>query len=84
MKIGYHPSFIRQFKKLPIDLQNEVKEKIVLFQKNYGDKSLKTHKLHGKMKDQWAFSINYSWRIVFELYDNQVLFLEIGTHDLYK
>ena len=26
--VAYHPSFIRQFKKLPLDLQQEAKEKI--------------------------------------------------------
>lgn len=45
---------------------------------------LKTHKLHGKEKDAYAFWINYSYRIKFIFLDvESVLFLDIGTHDVY-
>jgi len=82
--VAYHPSFIRQFKKLPLDLQQEAKEKIEIFKQEPYHPSLKTHKLNGRMKEQQAFSVNYSWRIIFEIDKNEALFLEIGTHELYK
>lgn len=84
MNIVYYPSFLRQLKKLPFDLQEEVFEKIEIFEENHMHPSLKTHKLKGKMNNLYSFSINYSWRIVFEIYNNEAIFLEIGTHDLYK
>jgi len=56
-----------------------------IFRKNPFDKRLKTHKLSGKEKEAWAFRVDYSYRIKFIfLTKNEVLFLDIGTHDFYK
>ena len=53
-----------------------------LFTNDPFNKSLKTHKLSGDLKDSWAFSINYSYRIVFQFIDdNTILLMDIGTHD---
>jgi Txe/YoeB family toxin of Txe-Axe toxin-antitoxin module len=46
---------------------------------------LKTHKLHGKEKELWSFSINFSHRIKFIfLAEGEVLFLDIGDHSIYQ
>lgn len=84
MKIAYEPSFLRMFKKLPKDLQAEAKEKIEIFTKNPKDPSLKMHKLKGKLKGLFAFSINYSYRIIFDIIDKEAVLLEIGDHDVYR
>ncbi|MEY4440551.1 MAG: Bacterial toxin of type toxin-antitoxin system, YafQ [Candidatus Parcubacteria bacterium] len=84
MKVAYHPNFIKQFKKLSSVLQIEVKEKIEIFEENYLHHSLKTHKLHGRFKKDYAFSVNYSYRIIFRIFKDEALFLEIGTHDMYR
>ena len=84
MKIIYSPNFARSYKKLPekIKILAEKKEKI--FRKNPFDKSLETHKLHGRLKDFWAFSINYQYRIIFDFADeNAVHFHTVGKHDIY-
>lgn len=84
MKIAYQQSFIRQFNKLPDDLQKEVLLKIKAFEKNPKDKSLKSHKLNGRFKKYQSFSVNYSHRIIFETYKGKAFLLEIGNHDIYK
>lgn len=66
MKILYKPKFLRQFKKLPPALQEEAKEKIVLFSQDPRHPFLKTHKLKGPLKEFWSFSVNYKDRIVFQ------------------
>lgn len=45
--------------------------------------SLKTHKLHGKLKKFHACSINYDYRIafLFVIKDDEIILLDIGTHD---
>jgi mRNA-degrading endonuclease YafQ of YafQ-DinJ toxin-antitoxin module len=59
--------------------------KEIVFRGNPFDPQLKTHKLHGKERDAWAFSITRSYRIKFLfLEDGGVLFLDIGTHDVYE
>ncbi|MBU0706004.1 type II toxin-antitoxin system mRNA interferase toxin, RelE/StbE family [Patescibacteria group bacterium] len=85
MKVKYTPSFLRKYKKLPIALQEEVEEKIILFSKNLKHPSLKAHKLKGKLEGIYSFSVNYAYRILF-LYEDKktVKLLGIGTHKVYE
>ena len=56
------------------------KEKI--FVANPFDPRLATHKLHGKDKDHWSYSIDRKYRIKFLFLDNDdILYLTIGTHN---
>lgn len=85
MKISYKPTFIRQFNKLEKDLQQEVLEKIELFKSIDNHNILKVHKLHGKLKENYSFYINYKIRIVFILEkEREATMLLIGDHDIYK
>ncbi|MBW4592726.1 MAG: hypothetical protein KME46_07350 [Brasilonema angustatum HA4187-MV1] len=46
------------------------------------DTSLKTHKLSGKLKDPWSFSIDYDERVLFHFAENaKAVFVDIGSHD---
>ncbi len=81
----YLPSFIRQYEKLDKALQDEVDDKIDLFINGFNNQSLKTHKLHGRLKDRWSFSVNYKVRIVFKYVSKkEAAFLAIGDHDIYN
>jgi addiction module RelE/StbE family toxin len=85
MNIVYTPKFIRQYKKLPEALQEEVKEKIELFKADQNHPFLKTHKLKGELKKYWSFSVNYQYRIIFE-YDSKetIALLKVGDHHIYQ
>ena len=53
-----------------------------LFRENPFTPQLKTHKLHGRDKEVWAFSVSYRHRIKFIfLKEDSVLFLDVGTHN---
>lgn len=84
MKIYYHPQFFKSYKLLDKNIKRkaEIKEKI--FRENLFNSSLKTHKLKGKLKNQWSFSVDNQYRIIFEFDDSDVIFLDIGTHKIYK
>ena len=85
MDIQYKPSFLRDFKRLPSEIQEEARERISLFRDKENHKKLKVHKLQGKLKNYSSFSITYSHRIVFEhITKNSVTFMAIGDHDVYK
>lgn len=74
--------FDRSYKKLPeaIKLKAEAKEKI--FAKNPFHAILRTHKLHGKDKEHWAYWVDNKYRIKFLfLNGNKVLYLDVGTHE---
>lgn len=83
--IRTHLNFDKAYRKLPAEVKAQAITREIVFRQSPFDSQLKTHKLHGKEKETWAFWINYSYRIKFIfLSDNEVLFLDIGTHDIYK
>ncbi|PIQ79010.1 hypothetical protein COV81_03540 [Candidatus Peregrinibacteria bacterium CG11_big_fil_rev_8_21_14_0_20_41_10] len=83
-KIYYSSHFGKAFRTLPLVAQKQAIQKENIFRTNCFDKSLKTHKLKGKLDNYWAFSINYSYRILFEFTaKNEVAFIDIGTHSIY-
>lgn len=84
MEIRYSPKFMRQYKKLPGEIKSRVKKREVIFCKDPFDPRLKTHKLHGSQNGFMAFSVDYSYRIIFKLYGGEAVFYEIGTHDIYE
>jgi len=85
MQIIYSPQFVKDYKRLSsqLKLKAEVKEKI--FCSNPFDGRLKTHKLSGKLRDFWSFSIDYDCRIIFEFKSEKVIiFHAIGGHSIYN
>ena len=82
MVINLSSRFKRSFRKLHKRIQKKAIEKIAIFRKNLFDPKIDTHKLHGEKKEEWAFSVDYSYRISFIfLEDDKILFTDIGTHD---
>jgi mRNA-degrading endonuclease YafQ of YafQ-DinJ toxin-antitoxin module len=82
LQIEYSTRFIRTFGKLGVDLQEEVIEKVEALKDTRNHKRLKVHKLGGKLKGIWSFSINYRIRVTFFKPKKNVIVLEtVGTHD---
>ena len=84
MKIHYTERFKRYYKKLPLEIKLKAEQQESLFRAHPFSSQLRTHKLHGKLKNQWSFSIDDKFRILFEFDGSDVIFLDIGDHDLYK
>lgn len=85
MKIAYTPAFERQFHALDVALQEEALQKINLFKDVANHRQLKVHKLHGKLRDRFGFSVNYKDRIVFAyLSKDEVVLHAIGDHEVYR
>ena len=85
LEVLYKPSFVRQYKKLQVALQQEVKKKISLFRQDSTHPFLKIHKLKGKLAGFWSFSVNYEYRIVFRYESkNTVGLLAVGNHSIYQ
>lgn len=84
MTIVYQPIFEKRYRNLPEPVKRLAEQKEVLFSKNPFDPRLRTHKLHGKFKDLYAFSINRSYRIIFDFISADIVrFHTIGKHDIY-
>lgn len=85
MIIEYSPTFKKMYRKLPNEVKNLAEKKEVLFRQDQFHPSLQTHKLHGKMSGFYAFSINYKYRIIFDVTDKGVVrFHEVGGHGMYE
>jgi addiction module RelE/StbE family toxin len=86
MKLSYRPKFRNQYKKLKPGLSKIVKEKLDLFSNNPQDPKLKLHKLSGRLEGFYAFSINRSYRVIFNFNKEKTTayFYKIGTHEIYK
>jgi toxin HigB-1 len=77
--------FKRMFKKLERNLQQEAYEKIILLEDPEHHKQLRVHKLSGRLKGFYSFSVNYKIRVVFDIPNNDELVLfAIGDHDIYN
>ncbi|OGD42226.1 hypothetical protein A2567_00095 [Candidatus Azambacteria bacterium RIFOXYD1_FULL_42_11] len=82
--VYYHPQFSRSFWRLPKDIRQKTKERVRIFKENPFHPLLDTHKLHGKLKEQWSFCVKGQYRIIFIFDDSDAIFLDIGTHNIYK
>ena len=85
IKLIWDESFKRIYKK-KIKKKPELKslfwKKIKLFTEEPFHKSLRTHKLTGKLTGLWAFSIDYDNRLIFEFVDkSHVSLIDFGSHD---
>lgn len=68
-------SFLRKYSNL------EPKVEDIIDRIANGDRSLRAHKLHGKLAKLYAASVTQSYRIVFALESDAVIFIDIGSHD---
>ena len=84
IKVAYSSSFKRSYKrKIAAGSEREAKmrSKLELFMKDPFDDALRTHKLSGKLKNYWSFSIEYDLRVIFYFEDAETaVFVDLGTH----
>ena len=77
--------FMKSYRKLPNHIQNLAIKKDQLFRQDAFSASLRTHKLKGPLEGYFAYSINHSYRVLFRFVkEDEVLCLDVGTHEIYK
>ena len=86
MEISFSSSFRKAFKKKVSGTLSEDTfwRTIEIFVADPYQMQLKTHKLSGKLKGLWSFSIDYDLRVVFYFTKDKppkAVFVDIGTHD---
>ena len=85
MKIYYSSKFKREYKKLPMHIKKLAEERERVFRGDPFDRALETHKLHGRFKEYWAFSIDEIYRIIFEFVKKDIVwFHSVGDHSIYN
>lgn len=77
--------FKKAYKRLPKDIKNKTEKREEIFISNPFDRRLKTHKLKGRLKNYWSYSIDKYYRILFRFINkNKVIYFDIGTHNVYR
>lgn len=77
--------FEKEFSRLPQNIRKLAHKKDALFRADAFHPLLKTHKLSGALKDDWAYSVNQQYRVHFYFADDHtVVYISIGTHEIYK
>jgi mRNA-degrading endonuclease YafQ of YafQ-DinJ toxin-antitoxin module len=79
--------FQRSYRHLDPQIQRAAEKRVAIFRRDPLDPRLKTHPLHGMLKNQWSFSVDARFRILFEFLNDQrteVVFLDIGNHSMYQ
>jgi mRNA-degrading endonuclease YafQ of YafQ-DinJ toxin-antitoxin module len=80
-------SFDHKFRKTDAALQDEISDKVDAFKNPQNHAQLKVHKLKGRLKDRYAFSIDYKNRVIFRWVDRSkktALLLDFGDHSIYE
>lgn len=73
--------FKRQYKKLPLKIQIQFRDRLILFRDDPTNRLLRLHPLKGKYKDYWSINISGDFRALFYYEDHSVVvFALIGTH----
>ena len=86
MEVSFSDSFKKVFKKRikSTQIETEFWIRLEIFINDPFGAKLKTHKLSGKLKDLWSFSIEYDHRVVFYFSKDKpkkAVFIDIGNHD---
>ena len=83
--IQYSSHFLRALKRCGQEVREEIQKREILFKKNCFDPRLKTHKLHGKLREHWAFSLTHFDRVLFIFLDDHTVgFIDVDDHSIYQ
>lgn len=85
VKVLYSPRFRKSFLRLERRIRDVASVKMDIFKADPFDSRLRTHKLKGVFEGYYAFSIDYSHRVIFRFAeDGTVLLHTIGGHEIYE
>ncbi len=85
MEVAFSDSFKKAFKNRVKSTELEIQfwNRLELFISQPFAPQLKTHKLSGKLKNLWSFTVEYDLRVIFYFTEDKpkkVVFIDIGTH----
>ena len=80
MQLVESSRFRREYKKLPVSIQDQVGKTLVLLATNPHHPSLRTHKRQGE-SELWQARVTRSYRIYFELSNDVIRLVSIVPHE---
>ena len=80
MKIAKTKAFVKNYHRLPKNIQNKTDKQIIFLSKNLRHSSIRAKKLGG-FSDVWEGRVDRSYRFVFSIETNTIILLRVGPHD---
>lgn len=85
-KIHYTSHLEKSLRRLPKKVQLLAHKRDLIFRDDAFSPELKTHKLHGKLRHLWSYSVDRNYRVVFNFKKDfkEAIYYDIGTHRIYR
>jgi addiction module RelE/StbE family toxin len=81
MEIIYSRYFVKQYKKLPKDIQIKFKKRLDIFQNDNQNSLLNIHGLRGMYNGKYSFNVTADYRVIFAYTEEDVaILIDIGSH----
>jgi len=86
MKVLFHRSFKKKYKRVPVKIGHQFNERLFIFISEPFNKQLNNHALRGKYEGYRSINITGDFRAVFEVLDESTArFVDLDTHsNLYE
>ena len=85
IEVAFSSSFRRSLKRAlkgNLARRQRFEEVLSIFVTDPHSEVLRTHKLAGRLKGNWSFSVGYDLRVVFRFIESdKAIFEDIGSHD---
>lgn len=80
MNISSNKDFEKDYKKLPKNIQQKFKERILLFQKDQFDPVLNNHSLKGRYLGYRSLNVTGDIRAIYRKTSKEIMFVAIDSH----
>ncbi|OGY25284.1 MAG: hypothetical protein A2Z11_02880 [Candidatus Woykebacteria bacterium RBG_16_43_9] len=86
MKIEFHRSFKKKYKKLSVKIVQQFDDRLSIFETDPVNHLLNNHPLTGDRAGQWSINVTGDWRAIYIFKDEDtIVFIDIDTHsNLYQ
>jgi len=83
MKLSFSKKFIRDYQKLPQQIQLQADKQLGLLLSDAQHPSLNMKKMHDP-REIWECRVNFSYRFTFQIDGERYIMRQVGTHDVLK
>lgn len=80
MKLAKTKAFVKNYHKLPKNIQKKTDKQLIFLSKNLRHSSIRAKKLEG-FSDTWEGRVDRSYRFVFTIETSTITLLRVGPHD---
>jgi addiction module RelE/StbE family toxin len=83
MKLAFTKNFVREYRRLPEEIQKTVDKQLEMLMENPKHPSLNFKKMQDP-RGIWECRVTYTYRLTFQIEDDTYILRKVGTHDTLK